>query len=490
MTVTPIGLFFLAMYAGILLCRPAALPWGLAVSVPFSHTAVFVLGSSGVSPFFLGAILCGGRLVVLLGRRRQGPRTWRLPRVARVPLVIFAGYATVITLLGPAIFQGVAVLTPRGGIDDQIGYEASLTYTISNVAQLIYLVLGVSVALYLVAEEKVSFRVFELSIWIGVLAAFADYLLGSAWPSTLIDNNPATHYDIFSARVRGTFPEPSVFGLFLGASISYLVAAFPRATSKARIGYVILLALAGIEFVVADSATSLVALSIVGAVALILFIVRAIGAGSAGVVRLAVVISLGAGALIAFGAYAFDLVDDRVVAKSLSESYEYRSLANDVAASVFDSSFGIGVGLGSNRPSSLYWMLLSCVGVVGTLAFALFIGAILVRGLFAPNMLGTGRFLDSRPVQWALLATILSQIAAKPDLSIPTMWLLVGLALRAISRSEPVQGRLSASAPPVLVGGASLTERAAAAQQATKRNRRWSTGRPPDQSPAVEATAG
>jgi len=423
--ITVMGIVFLIAYAIVFLVRPSALVWMLAASVPFSHTAMFSFASFSITPFFFGAILAAIRLFHLRVRDRSSGDaavTKRMPRSITVSIVVFAVYSVIVTLTGPFLFEGMPVLTPRGGIDDQIGFETPLTFSISNLAQLIYLLLGISVVLYLRRERVIGARPFELAIGLGLALALASYLLGDAWPSELFDNIAATHYDIWGTRLRGTFPEPSVFGMFLSASIAYLISAFSRARGLPAIAYGIGILVALFELSLAYSGTALVSLGLLSGIALVLTYFRSLKNGLRGVDRLAFATLGVLGIAVVYGATIWQYLSDQFLGKLGTDSFSFRSAANDVATDIFVNSWGIGIGLGSNRPSSFFYMLISCVGIVGTAAFALLVVASLVKGR---------RVLESRALQWALVATLLAQISAKPDLSIPLMWFVLAGVIQA-----------------------------------------------------------
>lgn len=426
--ITVVGVLFGLAYLLCLVIRPQRLVWVLAAAVPFSHTAMVNFSNFAVTPFFFGCGVAALRLLHLrLGQGRYSQVARQGSKGIRVWLWGFFAYATVITVLGPVVFAGTPVLTPRGGIDDQIGYEAALDFSISNLGQLLYLFLGIALVLYLRREPGVGLRPFELSIAIGLGLALVSYLAPQYWPSELIDNISSTHYDVWGTRLRGTFAEPSVLATFLSASIGYLVSALSRAKGGRRAWYLGALAVALFEFSLVYAGTALMALAGMIALAAPLLAVRMFRSGLLGVERITFLLI---GLLILgllFGgrvvAWATGLFTDKLDASS----YMFRGLANDIALDVFVRSWGFGVGLGSNRPSSLFFMLLSCVGIVGTLMFFLLVVVSLVKAY---------RILAARPIVWALIGTQIAQLAAKPDLSMPVMWILLALCIRATSRSE------------------------------------------------------
>ncbi|GAB6065813.1 hypothetical protein JCM9492_09050 [Aquifex pyrophilus] len=75
----------------------------------------------------------------------------------------------------------------------------------------------------------------------------------------------------------------------------------------------------------------------------------------------------------------------------------------------------MGVGLGSNRPSSLITYLISQVGILGTLFFTIFIIQLLKN---------TYTSLKKEKFEYFFLipSVILCQILSYPDITNPTLW--------------------------------------------------------------------
>jgi hypothetical protein len=417
---TQVGVLFATLYGVCLLRKPATLTWCLAAAVPFSHTAMFSFERFAVTPFFFGCVLATLRYTHLVLRtpphaRQSAPR---LPPVVRTWLIVFVSYSTCVTLLGPWVFAGTPVLTPRGGLGDQLRSNTPLTYTISNVAQLSYLFLGVGLLLYMRREAKQGSRYFDLSIWLGLGLAALSFVAPTFWPGEQIDNIAGTHYDIYGTRLRGTFPEPSVFGTFLTASIGYFASRLGTSVGRSRRWTIAGLVLASAEFALAYSGTALVALGVLSVFGVLTYLRRSLVLRTQAATRLVSLFALTVLGALATTDWARGLVSDKLDSSSFAD----RSTANSIAMDVFFASRGIGVGLGSNRPSSIFFMLMSCVGVVGTVAFF---------GVMIGAWRHAARAVWGRPHAWALVGVVLSQIAAKPDLAMPVMWLVLGCCVIA-----------------------------------------------------------
>ncbi|HEY1464908.1 MAG TPA: hypothetical protein VGF44_15940, partial [Terriglobales bacterium] len=106
------------------------------------------------------------------------------------------------------------------------------------------------------------------------------------------------------------------------------------------------------------------------------------------------------------------------VTKGESGSFVNRTASDLYSLHLLFQTYGIGVGLGSNRTSSFLSTSLSTVGVLGTLAFVVFCYQLVV-GLQEHVWL-----------KWGLLAFFLNMAISIADTTIPLFWCPILLALR------------------------------------------------------------
>jgi hypothetical protein len=111
-----------------------------------------------------------------------------------------------------------------------------------------------------------------------------------------------------------------------------------------------------------------------------------------------------------------------------------RANSNFSALLIFANTYGFGVGLGSNRPSSFALYLLSNVGIIGTFAFSLFIFFIL------NNIVNNYKIIDyeRKSLLFAFLALLVGKIAGAPDLSFTSfgvVLIIVAIVNKSIDRS-------------------------------------------------------
>jgi hypothetical protein len=257
------------------------------------------------------------------------------------------------------------------------------------------------------------------------------------WPHALLQNMPGYAYAT-PERLSGTFYEPSVLGLYLVAAACYFGVKLLRPGVRGRIASLIALVLVAIEFVANGSGTALLGLVIVAAVGAAVLLVRQLRSPNFGIRPWAIITAT---AVLAAGLTQlpalYELTIGSAERKASSFSFLARSLANERSWQIFLETSGLGVGLGSHRPSSLFFLVLSCLGFVGT---------VLLVALVIVALRAAARTPGASPAGWALLGILVSGIIAVPDLSMPVIWIGLAACL-AMAGSAGAAPELLASAP-------------------------------------------
>jgi hypothetical protein len=417
MTITALGVLTAAVAVVQLLTRHG-LGISLAVSCGLATTVAAQVAGNGV-PLFYAVGLGAAALLLTIPGRATPPFAW---------LLVFALWTIMITAIGPAIFEGVGVLTARSGIDRSVQAPEPLRYSISNCAQVLYLLIGIAAATYLARHPKTRVSLPAWAFGAGVLLSFLRLVAirtGLPWPEGFFDNSPNFRYIEASAtgaqRFRGIFPEPSGLAGFSIVAVTYFATTarrYPGAFRWFSCG-AILMSLVNLA---ASTATT----AIVGgcAVAIVLaawWVVRFVGGrvtlhpGAA----VAICVGIGAGAFFLFGAGVLASAAEDVTDKLDSWSFLARSGADLYSLGLVLNTGGIGVGLGSNRPSSLWPMLLSSVGLIGTALFITAVAVVVKRAWPA---------VEARPAIYALAAFLLVKSIVGSDLNSPAiLWLLLGV---------------------------------------------------------------
>lgn len=425
---TVLGALFVLAAVVAFLCRPSFVVYVLAASAAFPASAAVVVAGNALTPFALLGLLAA--VTLLFDRRRI--RAGR----GRSMLLVFVLWSLVVTIVGPKLFAGMAVLSPRDGIDNAVVAPARLAFSVSSLAQAVYLLVGALVVLFLARSgARSTVAAVPLAIGTGLSALSAVFsMAGIAWPHEFFDTNPNVLYsdtsDGGSSRLRGIFNEPSeLAGFSLGAAAFFAVAA-ARSRGWGRVLYAGFGALAVVNLGLSSSGTAAVGVVVFAAFAAVAIFVHLIRSNGRSVPYVLFAVIVGAAAAVAFGAQTIGWIDQIVNGKVGSDSYLTRTASDLFSLRLAAETGGIGVGLGVNRPSSLLTMLISSVGVIGVVAFAAFAFSVARGALATPA---------AQPAFWSLVALLIAKSVSLPDLSTPLLWLLLGVCASASWTTQPVR---------------------------------------------------
>lgn len=402
----------------------AFLASGRGLLVPLAVTAALTAGSvmtlAGQSvPAFYAVGIAAVILIVTGGRD--------LDRVPSSPLKWLGGFAiwaALITLIAPTIFAGSPTLL-SDQLQGAIGSPVPLKYTVSHIAQLIYLATGFATAVYLMRNRRTSNRLVDIMFLTGIGLSEFRWLsrYGLPWPDRFFDNSHNTIYiETFETglpRFRGIFPEPSMLATFSVAGAFYFVVAGISRRGRARWWRIAAAAVGFHLLVVCTSTTALVAPIATMALLAGIWLFRFIRGDARLPVGAAIGGSFALAACVPFAGRAINAVTSQLDQKVATVSYTGRTFADHFAYSSIGRSYGLGFGLGSSRPSSFLPMLLSSVGIIGTALFAVAVGIVCWRAWRRP---------EARPVVIALATVIVAKCISLPDLNNPAaLWVLIGV---------------------------------------------------------------
>ena len=459
MSVTILGIVTLVAILGVWFVRREWTQYVVGATVAFPQTAGVIVAGNGFPLFYLAVVL----LAVLafphallglsrLGRAPRGRRERMLPDLIGVALVL---WAAVISIAGPRIFTGMRVFAPELGVDAQVVNMATLAPSLGNIAQLGYVAMGVLLLLVAGRLFPVDARLLGSALWVAIVLAAVRIVAEPVWPHALLQNMPSFHYAT-PERLSGTFYEPSVLGLYLTAAAGYFGARLLWSGAAGRVSALVALALVAVDFVRNGSGTALLGLAILFALAGAVALVRQLRSGRFGVRPLAVV-----GAIVVVGAaltqipVILQFTVGSAASKADSDSFVARTASNVRSWQIFLESGGLGIGLGGNRPSSLFMLVISCLGVIGLLLVAALV------------VLALRRALRNRPVEpaaWGLAGVLVAAIVAVPDLSTPAIWIGLAACLYSVVRADAAAAPAVAASPaaPVRNAGDPALQRATA----------------------------
>jgi hypothetical protein len=342
--------------------------------------------------------------------------------------VCLLAWAAIITLAGPRIFGGMPVFAPSLGIDNQVGNMTALAPSLGNIAQLGYLTIAVVFLLLAGRLFPVDSRLVGTALWVVVVLAAFRLVAEPLWPRELLQNMPGFNYAT-PERLSGTLHEPSVLGMYLTAAAGYFFAGLAKRGVE-RIAAAIALALVAVEFYFNNSGTVLLGLGIVAGIGVVFALLRLAASSTVRVQpwAIAAVVVVAAAAVTQLPllySLTFGYAEDKVG----TGSFVNRGESNLRSWQIFLESYGAGIGLGSNRPSSLFFFVLSCLGIVGLGLLVALVWSALARSL---------KKFSLRPVGWALIGALVAMITAVPDLSAPLLWTSIAAGLAVGYRASPV----------------------------------------------------
>jgi hypothetical protein len=412
---TVLGLVFLGAALVALVWRRRMFPFVLAASAALPASAAFTVAGNSVSPFYAMSAIAA--LLLVFDKRRIASGRGRLA------LAVFVAWSLMITLLGPILFAGTRVLSARIGIDIAVLSPDQLAFTASSIAQASYLFLGVCAIVYLArsqAHPLIAGLPLAIATVLTSLRALT-LIIGVRWPAELFDTSVNVLYsdtsDGTGSRLRGIFTEPSeLAGFSLAAVAFFAVAAFTQ-RGLIRWSAIALTSTALVNLNLSSSGTATIGIVIFGAIALTALLAHTLRTDAKTLPYIAIGMLLAAVGIILFGSTISERGLELFTGKVGSMSFFSRTTADLFSLSLAGQTAGMGVGLGANRPSSFLTMLLSCVGVIGLIAFAALVFQLLRGALRTPAALTSA---------WALLALLVAKAVSLPDLSTPVLWILIG----------------------------------------------------------------
>lgn len=409
--VTTLGVVFGAWTAAtIVLNKRDWVPWLMSATVPFMTTSAITVDDNALPPFFLAAIAPTTLALINFGRSRSGAQF--------VGLAIgLATFFAVSAAVLPFLFEGRRVVVPRGGLD-ALG---ELTPSVSNLAQALYIVLAIGTLVFLVRYPPRHVHFLALGLGLGAVLNLWDLISlhsSLAFPRAIFEQGLAlerfpSQFD-GNIRLRGLFREPSYLATFALGSFAYFAALAPRLTGVLRI-LATLAAFVNCAFLYfAYSGTAVAGFAVYSIlIGVASWWLTVTGKPDFAVKTVFATLSVGLLAIVFW---------DTFIARQLSvasskigaNSFNVRTESDSFSLNLFLDTYGFGVGLGSNRPSSFAVMLLSNVGIVGTILFA----ALAIRAV-RPALLG----YPARPEALAFIATLIAKLISEPNLAHPLMWL-------------------------------------------------------------------
>ena len=468
MSVTLLGLL-LAPLCLVFCLEPIRLLQVAIIASIFEAAAAFVLGSFGLQASLIPSVLFLAFvfLQLLLGVRYTGEReVWR----AVLPFVLVTVWAVSGSVLLPRLFAGQVYVWPQKLEPPFVAVP--LGPSASNLTQDLYITVDCAVlllsALFLSQARLNPNRVLNAYLVSGYAAVgiciwqFMNKIAGVPFPETFFYSNPG--WAILSSqelgrvpRISGSFSEPSALAGYLsgvvcatgwmvlkghsGRNVRTLLAlglgAMLLSTSTTGFGVLGMLAAGLPVYALLRGSTQL--LGRVFLAGTILFAVVGVGA-------------LATSTLLPSVSRAAQEVLSATLSKQESSSYQDRTSTDLDSIAVVLPTYGLGVGWGSNRSSSLIPGMLASLGLYGTLGLAWFAFNVARRVRQAQRLARDPA--DVRAIDGAAGATVgivAAALLSGPTIASVSFYVLLGLLIGTAAR---VTTEARVRRPPIVSGRA------------------------------------
>jgi hypothetical protein len=449
--ITGIGLLILPIclfYAG----RQTALLALVFICSTFMAAAVLVIGGYGISPGLLptGMFMAIFVMQTIFGTRYPAERR---VMIVLLPFIIVVAWALSSSILMPRLFEndilvwpqklsGFAVITP-------------LAPNAGNMTQDLYLsaaaALTVSAAIYLTQTGIRLRRLFDAYLVAGCLMVFialwqfASNIAGLWFPSTFFLSNPGwailTEESIGSfIRITGPCSEPAELACYLCGTIG--ACGWIVLNGHKDILPKLLLAGATLMLLLCTSTTGYAGL--LGMAALLALYTLFLGSAQLRkrvVIMFAAIFALVAAAVVTIPvaapgvAHTASVIFESTITKQQSSSFNDRTSADRDSVHEMEESYGLGVGWGSNRSSSLIPGLLAAIGIVGVMGLAWFVINV-TSHVRAANRLNPPDDLRlvMRGCIGGLIGTLVASVISAPTITSPDFYLLIALLVATAAR--------------------------------------------------------
>ncbi|WP_420240103.1 hypothetical protein ACOBR2_21040 (plasmid) [Telmatobacter bradus] len=328
-------------------------------------------------------------------------------------------YSIVTALIFPCVFKGTHVCDPKDGIDLCLVSKAELDLSINNFVQSAYLLINCSVLIIAIQTGKSksfnsAFIACFYVLFLVVALQAVMQMTGTVLPDSLFRNNPSNPpVEITTAPLRnpGLFSEPSMAGV---VAVSYWTY-FYICNLKYGI-YIREVVLSLFLVVLICSSGSLLSLAILFVAPLLVYH-PFVSPTRLNILhlkrRLMLIVPVLVGVtLIMLVPSVNRLIFTFTFEKGDSGSFMARTASDLFTLEILKNTHYMGVGFGSNRPSSLIAYLLSNVGVAGFV-------------LFCAMVVSVAKSSKGHEYIWLVIGCIMNAAIDVPDLTFSYIWIVL-----------------------------------------------------------------
>jgi hypothetical protein len=394
MSITPIGWILLPTGAVLLLWFPKHLYNWFLFFIPFSATAVLNIGSSDASSGLQASMYFGILWLSYELTQAGGTLKTQIPRSIAKPSsqILIFGAAALFSLCMPVLINGGLEVTSA---DLSSAEAVPLRFGSQHLTQTAYLLYGIFIAIFVAKrlcnpdEMRNSLKVILastlfVSVW-GFLQWLL-YLLDLPYPSFLFNSSEtksalgfgSSFGDFGFKRISSVAVEPSLFAQYLLVFLPFvLFAVLSRRNSLSKLWDLMTLLSAVAVLLISTSASAYLGLGLLA----VLIILSPLRTRLLKAHHLIILLSL----LVAFAYFYLsvssvrEFINSEVFGKSDTYSGLERVRTIILAADYFIQYPILGIGWGSATSHDLIIKLLSNTGIVGCIAFFIFLTTLLLR---------------------------------------------------------------------------------------------------------------
>ena len=420
----------------------------------FEAAASIVFGSLGLQPALVPTIvLCSNlALVWLLGGRFSA-----MNQVIRLmaPLWLLLIYAVLGAVILPRLFAG-SVLVHSQKNEGFAGEATPLAFDFGAVTQSVYFIINVcatfAVALVVSSRPVKPTTFFNIYLSCGLLTfaialwQLSNKLAGVPFPADFFYSNPGwaiLQDQTFAGvpRVNGPFTEPAALASFLLGIFYSTFWLYLHGYKRRMINVCLGCSLLGI--LISTSTTGIAAVLLGGLFILGYLATRAapdVSRRFRGMIYPVIVVGGIAAVTVPIIApkiiTSIGIVISSTANKSDSDSYDQRTNTDSDSLILAIQTFGLGVGWGSNRSSSLIPGILASVGVIGTGLLVTFV--VNLRRAFkqATHFLIGEEKMVLTGAAAGLTGHVVAAILSAPGLYAVVFYALLGLMIGVLARAR------------------------------------------------------
>lgn len=449
MEITIYGYVLIPLLVVLFIMKPKYLIYILIVTLTLQVTSLFNVNDYSMQIYRFITLLISVRFIIYLLGSGMSVK-YKDKNLKGISLYggLFTLFVIVWSYLAPIIFVSYPVYPPALGIDFSAVYGPSpLRFSVYNIALSGYILLYFFSLMYISTitwtkkDLIIIGRIIVVCLFIVILTSISqifNYLFGTLDITKYVYTITSRElsYSLIGdflpiPRIQATYQEPSMLAPFIvGLYSYYLYCTF------AKFNYINIFFTIFTFFIILLSTSTTAYVSLLIMTFLILVYLNPVKISKFNikirkrnalllfVITFLLVLITIAGISLTIGFHKLiDIIDIYLINKSKTSSFINRTTADLHALNLFFNTYGLGVGLGSNRPSSLLPYLLSQLGIVGTSLFTIFIVKISV---FCYKTLRETEYFG---FFFLILSVLINQLIAYPDITNPTLWQFIYLAL-------------------------------------------------------------